>query len=41
MKGYGELSSFDKLTLFVDDFGRIINYDSEVVTLLKRDTLQI
>ncbi len=35
MKGYGELSSFDKLTLFVDDFGRIINYESEVVTLFE------
>ncbi|MDI6700926.1 MAG: hypothetical protein QME48_06840 [bacterium] len=35
MKGYGELSSFDKLILKVDDFGRIIDYESEVVTLFE------
>ncbi|MEJ5306824.1 MAG: hypothetical protein WHT27_00770 [candidate division WOR-3 bacterium] len=35
MKGYGELSSFDKLILKVDDFGRIIDYRSEVVTLFE------
>lgn len=35
MKGYGELSSFDKLILKVDDLGRITGYESEVVTLFE------
>ncbi len=35
MKGYGELSSFDRIILNVDDYGKIVNYSVNSVTLFE------